>query len=103
MNFKNLSINEKLVPSNYLKLAVDAQKSKETKVKELLEKVSKDMICILCKEKLMNFSLKRSLPEEGWSDDLIEYTVQQLASLDSNNFQHQAGLGEREARIVCSK
>ncbi|XP_065354399.1 O-phosphoseryl-tRNA(Sec) selenium transferase [Calliphora vicina] len=82
MNFSNLKISEKLVPSNYLKLAVESQKSKEVKLKELLE--------------------KRSLPEDGWSDDLIEYTVQQLACLDSNNFPHKAGLGEREARIVSN-
>ncbi|KAM7360120.1 sec synthetase [Cochliomyia hominivorax] len=82
MNLNNVNISEKLVPANYLKLAMDSQKSKEIKVKELME--------------------KRSLPEEGWSDDLIEYTVQQLANLDSNNFPHQAGLGEREARIVCN-
>ncbi|XP_023305918.2 O-phosphoseryl-tRNA(Sec) selenium transferase isoform X2 [Lucilia cuprina] len=82
MNFKQIEISEKLVPANYLKLAVESQKSKEIKVKELFE--------------------KRSLPEEGWSDDLIEYTVQQLANLDSNNFPHKAGLGEREARIACN-
>lgn len=40
MNFSNLTISEKLVPSNYLKLAVESQKSKEVKVKELLKKVS---------------------------------------------------------------
>ncbi|XP_075146625.1 sec synthetase [Haematobia irritans] len=74
-------IHEKLVPQNYLKLALESQKSKETQIKELLE--------------------KRKLPENGWSDDLIEYLVQQLANLDSNNFQHKSGLGEREARIVC--
>lgn len=26
-----------------------------------------------------------------------------LASLDSNNYPHKVGLGEREARIACSK
>ena len=40
MNFNSIKISEKLVPSNYLKLAEDAQKTKEKDVKELLEKVS---------------------------------------------------------------
>lgn len=83
MNLNNVKISDKLVPSNYLKLALESQKYKEAKVKELLE--------------------KRQLPDDGWSDDLIEYVVEQLSHLDSNNFQHKAGLGEREARIVCSK
>lgn len=83
MNFNNIKISNKLVPANYLKLALESQKSKDIKVKELLE--------------------KRQLPEAGWNDDLIEYVVEQLSQLDSNNFQHKSGLGEREARIVCSK
>ncbi|XP_073826771.1 sec synthetase [Musca autumnalis] len=75
-------ISEKLIPSNYLKLALESQKVKERQIKELLE--------------------KRKLPEDGWSDELIELVVQQLAALDSNNFSHNAGLGEREARIACN-
>ncbi|XP_013099593.2 O-phosphoseryl-tRNA(Sec) selenium transferase [Stomoxys calcitrans] len=79
MDFSKIS--EKLVPANYLKLALDSQKSREIQVKELFD--------------------KRKLPENGWSDELIEYVVHQLAALDSNNFEHKAGLGEREARIAC--
>ncbi|XP_061392814.1 O-phosphoseryl-tRNA(Sec) selenium transferase [Musca vetustissima] len=75
-------ISEKLIPANYLKLAVESQKAKEVQIKELLE--------------------KRKLPEDGWSDELIELVVQQLSALDSNNFGHNVGLGEREARIACN-
>lgn len=32
-------ISEKLIPGNYLKLALEAQKSKEILIKELIEKV----------------------------------------------------------------
>lgn len=34
---------------------------------------------------------------------MIEQIVQYLASLDSNNFPNKCGVGEREARIACSK
>ncbi|XP_036328430.1 O-phosphoseryl-tRNA(Sec) selenium transferase isoform X1 [Rhagoletis pomonella] len=81
MDLKNLHISEKLVPQNYLRLAQDAQKAKETARRELLE--------------------KRKLPVHGWPDAHIEEMVQQLASLDSNNFPKKAGVGEREARIAC--
>lgn len=34
---------------------------------------------------------------------MIEQIVQYLSSLDSNNFPNRCGVGEREARIACSK
>lgn len=34
---------------------------------------------------------------------MIEQLVQYLSSLDSNNFPNKCGVGEREARIACSK
>ncbi|XP_053969398.1 O-phosphoseryl-tRNA(Sec) selenium transferase isoform X1 [Anastrepha ludens] len=81
MDLKNLNISEKLVPPNYLRLAEDAQKVKERERQELLQ--------------------KRKLPVHGWTDKHIEELVQQLSTLDSNNFPKKAGVGEREARIVC--
>ncbi|KMZ01668.1 O-phosphoseryl-tRNA(Sec) selenium transferase [Drosophila simulans] len=81
MNFNNVNIPEKLVPDNYLQLGLAAQRSKQRSFKELLE--------------------KRKLPENGWSDERIEELVHMLASLDSNNYPHKVGLGEREARIAC--
>ncbi|XP_017008292.2 O-phosphoseryl-tRNA(Sec) selenium transferase [Drosophila takahashii] len=81
MNFDSVNIPAKLVPDNYLQLGLAAQRSKHRSFKELLE--------------------KRKLPENGWSDEQIEELVLQLASLDSNNFPHKVGLGEREARIAC--
>ncbi|ALC45368.1 CG1427 [Drosophila busckii] len=80
-NGSNINIPQKLVPGNYLQLGLAAQKYKQRNFKELLE--------------------KRKLPEEGWRDEYIEELVHQLAALDSNNFPHNVGLGEREARVVC--
>ncbi|KAH8288928.1 hypothetical protein KR054_012447 [Drosophila jambulina] len=81
MNFDDINIPGKLVPDNYLQLGLSAQRAKQRSFKELLE--------------------KRKLPVNGWPDEQIEELVHQLASLDSNNFPHKLGLGEREARIVC--
>ncbi|XP_039494339.1 O-phosphoseryl-tRNA(Sec) selenium transferase isoform X1 [Drosophila santomea] len=81
MNFDHVNIPGKLVPDNYLQLGLAAQRSKQRSFKELLE--------------------KRKLPENGWSDEQIEELVHLLASLDSNNYPHKIGLGEREARIAC--
>jgi len=47
--------------------------------------------------------VQRKLPEDGWKEEEIEALIHQLAALDSNNFGHNVGLGEREARIACSK
>uniref|UniRef100_A0A0K8VX52 O-phosphoseryl-tRNA(Sec) selenium transferase n=1 Tax=Bactrocera latifrons TaxID=174628 RepID=A0A0K8VX52_BACLA len=81
MDFRKINISRKLVPENYLKLAQDAQKSRDTEKNELLE--------------------KRKLPLNGWTETLIEELVQQLSLLDSNNFPKKSGVGEREARIAC--
>ncbi|XP_017114695.1 O-phosphoseryl-tRNA(Sec) selenium transferase isoform X1 [Drosophila elegans] len=81
MNFDQVNVPGKLVPANYLQLGLAAQRSKQRSFKELVE--------------------KRKLPENGWADEQIEEIVYQLSSLDSNNFPHKVGLGEREARIAC--
>ncbi|XP_020812889.1 O-phosphoseryl-tRNA(Sec) selenium transferase isoform X2 [Drosophila serrata] len=81
MNFDDINIPAKLVPDNYLQLGLSAQRAKQRSFKELLE--------------------KRKLPLNGWPDEQIEELVHHLASLDSNNFPHKLGLGEREARIAC--
>ncbi|XP_064554201.1 O-phosphoseryl-tRNA(Sec) selenium transferase [Drosophila montana] len=81
MSFNGINIPQKLVPHNYLQLGLAAQRGRQRQLKELLE--------------------KRKLPEQGWRDEEIEELVHQLAALDSNNFAHKVGLGEREARIAC--
>uniref|UniRef100_A0A6P4EI77 O-phosphoseryl-tRNA(Sec) selenium transferase n=1 Tax=Drosophila rhopaloa TaxID=1041015 RepID=A0A6P4EI77_DRORH len=81
MNFDQVNIPGKLLPANYLQLGLAAQRSKQRSFKELLE--------------------KRKLPVNGWPDVQIEELVHKLATLDSNNFPHKVGMGEREARIAC--
>ncbi|SPP83122.1 O-phosphoseryl-tRNA(Sec) selenium transferase [Drosophila guanche] len=81
MNFDNINVPQKLIPENYWRLGLAAQRPKKRGFKELLE--------------------KRKLPVNGWPDEHIEELVHQIASLDSNNFPHKVGLGEREARIAC--
>ena len=39
------------------------------------------------------------IPNESWSDASIEHLLNELSMMDSNNFPHNVGVGEREARI----
>lgn len=78
-SFKHL---EKLIPVTYVKQAKDAQNTTQLLVNQLLE--------------------KKKWPEIGWNDRTIEIVLNDLASLDSNNFLKNSGVGEREARIASS-
>uniref|UniRef100_A0A8D8NBR9 O-phosphoseryl-tRNA(Sec) selenium transferase n=1 Tax=Culex pipiens TaxID=7175 RepID=A0A8D8NBR9_CULPI len=80
-DFTLQSIAADLVPSNYLSVANNARVSRDKQVKVLLE--------------------KKKLPEHGWENGTIEYLIDGLALLDSNNFPSRCGVGEREARVVC--
>jgi len=44
----------------------------------------------------------RRLPEEGWSDQSIEFVISEFAMMDSNNFLSNTGVGEREGRVFSS-
>lgn len=46
--------------------------------------------------------LQRKIPEEGWSDSMIEMLLSELSLMDSNNFSGNVGVGEREGRIHSS-
>uniref|UniRef100_A0A8D8G204 O-phosphoseryl-tRNA(Sec) selenium transferase n=1 Tax=Culex pipiens TaxID=7175 RepID=A0A8D8G204_CULPI len=81
-DFTLQSIAADLVPSNYLSVANNARVSRDKQVKVLLE--------------------KKKLPEHGWENGTIEYLIDGLALLDSNNFPSRCGVGEREARVVIS-
>ncbi|KAJ6634831.1 O-phosphoseryl-tRNA(Sec) selenium transferase [Pseudolycoriella hygida] len=70
-----------LVPANHLNVSLDASQTTKKTFRVLFE--------------------KKKLPENGWSDVMIEQIVQFLSSLDSNNFPNKCGVGEREARIAC--
>lgn len=41
----------------------------------------------------------RSIPKEGWDDISIEYVINEISLMDSNNFLSKSGVGEREGRI----
>jgi len=43
---------------------------------------------------------QRRLPEEGWDDASIRLLLEEIASFDTNNFQGNVGVGEREGRVV---
>lgn len=45
---------------------------------------------------------ERRLPMHGWNDQSIEYFLHQLSIMDSNNFLHNSGLGEREGRVYSA-
>lgn len=60
-----------------------------------------DTIRIYCFRRCL--SLQKKLPEHGWDNATIEYFVNELALMDSNNFLNRCGVGEREARVVCGK
>lgn len=39
------------------------------------------------------------MPNIGWTDLTIKYFLDKLALMDSNNFEGNCGVGEREGRI----
>ena len=52
--------------------------------------------------KLLNLLTHRKIPKEGIDDSTIEYMVQELSVMDSNNFPGNVGVGEREGRVYSS-
>ena len=44
----------------------------------------------------------KKLPSTGWTDSDIEYFIRELSEMDSNNFDSNVGVGEREGRIYSS-
>lgn len=75
------SIAPDLVPANYLSVANNARTNRDKQIRILLE--------------------KKKLPGHGWDNATIEYFVNELALMDSNNFLNRCGVGEREGRVVC--
>ena len=44
---------------------------------------------------------QRRLPAKGWSDEAVEKLLRDCAAMDSNNFEENVGVGEREARVLA--
>ncbi|XP_071549264.1 O-phosphoseryl-tRNA(Sec) selenium transferase [Panulirus ornatus] len=79
MNETSFRLAERMVPSTYLQQAAETRATREKKIRILID--------------------QRKCPEEGWDDATIEQILNDLALMDSNNFPHNCGVGEREARI----
>jgi len=43
----------------------------------------------------------RKIPEKGWSESAVETFLSDIARMDSNNFEGNTGVGEREGRVIC--
>ena len=80
MNDKNFELACEYIPKTYVTQGHDAIRRRENLVTSLLS--------------------HRKIPEEGWDDQTIEYLISQLSLMDSNNFYGNAGVGEREGRIL---
>ena len=58
---------------------------------------------LLYLKKFILLIFQKKCPEIGWDDSSIELTLNQLSRMDSNNFSHNSGVGEREARIFSGE
>jgi O-phospho-L-seryl-tRNASec:L-selenocysteinyl-tRNA synthase len=54
------------------------------------------------KKVLQNLLIHKKLPPVGLDDAVIEFILSEFASMDSNNFSSNAGVGEREGRVFSS-
>ncbi|CAB4059492.1 SEPSECS [Lepeophtheirus salmonis] len=79
MNEKAFSSSMKWIPETYVNLALEAKKSRESKITHLIQ--------------------QRKVPDEGWNEEEIETLLREWAMMDTNNFSSNVGAGEREARI----
>ncbi|KAH3707970.1 O-phosphoseryl-tRNA(Sec) selenium transferase-like [Dreissena polymorpha] len=80
MNAESLSLCEKLIPAGYVHQGAQSRKGLENKIKVFLQ--------------------HRKLPDTGWKDIEIEMLLHDLATMDSNNFPGNCGVGEREGRLL---
>ena len=92
----------KYLPSTYVQQAKDAQNTREFLTNQLLEKVVDLYILGFINNNRNTCHLQRKWPDEGWSERSIELLLDEFASLDSNNFLKNRGVGEREARIASA-
>lgn len=82
MNDDALKYVERLVPRSYVDLARQARRSYEQQIRQIIE--------------------HRKLPEQPFDENIIEQWLNEIAQMDSNNFQGNIGVGEREGRIYSS-
>ena len=82
MNDDCFKLAENIITKNYVKQSQQAVQKTQKKIQTLLS--------------------QRKLPEEGWSDSLIELFIAQLSQMDSNNYPSNVGVGEREGRVYSN-
>eukprot|EP00931_Biecheleriopsis_adriatica_P033629 TRINITY_DN19510_c0_g1_i1.p1 TRINITY_DN19510_c0_g1~~TRINITY_DN19510_c0_g1_i1.p1 ORF type:complete len:514 (-),score=96.18 TRINITY_DN19510_c0_g1_i1:190-1731(-) len=70
-----------LVNPNYVEQAAQARNSRSKLITSLLT--------------------QRRLPDAGWNEADIQVLLEEIASFDTNNFQGNVGVGEREGRVIC--
>ena len=80
MNEDALKYAEQLVPRSYVDLARQARRSHEQQIRSILE--------------------HRKLPDQPLNENLIEQWLHEIAQMDSNNFDGNVGVGEREGNII---
>ena len=81
MNEACFKLAEGLVPTSYARQAKEARRARESLVKSLLA--------------------QRRLPDNGLDEGTLRLLLQEMALLDSNTFIGNAGVGEREGRVIC--
>lgn len=79
---KNADLASQIVNNTYITQGVNALNARHKMFTDLLS--------------------QRRMPDEGWEDATIEYLLNQLSMMDSNNFASNVGVGEREARIFSA-
>ncbi|GAQ82108.1 O-phospho-L-seryl-tRNASec:L-selenocysteinyl-tRNA synthase [Klebsormidium nitens] len=80
MDGANLQLAESLLSKSYVLQGQQALKQRHNLVKSLLS--------------------NKRLPDTGWDDASIEWFLQDLSMMDSNNFLDNVGMGEREAKCA---
>ena len=80
MNDDALKYAERLVPRSYIDLARQARRSYEQQIRLIVE--------------------HRKLPEQSLNENIIEQWLDEIAQMDSNNFQGNIGVGEREGNSL---
>ena len=81
MNDDTFALAEQLVSSAYIRQAQQARNTRASLFRSLLQ--------------------QRRLPDVGWDDGTLRLLLDELALMDSNAFVGNAGVGEREARVIC--
>lgn len=82
MNEDALKYAEHLVPRSYIDLARQARRSHEQQIRSIVE--------------------HRKLPDQPLNENIIEQWLNEIAQMDSNNFDGNVGVGEREGKMFSS-